>query len=223
MPSRCFLTSEFPSDYNFQKTLAGFISGKKFADVNQVIFLERYCTSAHERRKLGLYAKQQNVIATNISSIVSPLYSLSSSNDNSWANSYFSSCPCGQSPVSSHNLSQGTSVKLDNSGSGEVYLCVRTLYFLSVVNHEHKLRSNNLKWGNVMLEQWSRVTWLVERMNWLLAKYVSSQKISGFSMLSSFEIFRSPRRWLSIAIPVIAWKIFFRLSANEVFSIRTSI
>ena len=51
------------------------------------------------------------------------------------------------------------------------------------------------------------VTWLVERMNWLLVEYVSSLKISGFSMLSSFAILRSPRRWLSIAIPVIAYEI----------------
>lgn len=50
-------------------------------------------------------------------------------------------------------------------------------------------------------------TWLVERMNWLLVRYVSSQKMSGFSMLSSFAVLKSPRRWLSIAIPVIAWKM----------------
>lgn len=31
--------------------------------------------------------------------------------------------------------------------------------------------------------------------------------MSGFSMLSSFAVLKSPRRWLSIAIPVIAWKM----------------
>lgn len=66
------------------------------------------------------------------------------------------------------------------------------------------------------------VTWLVERMNWLLVKYVTSQKISGFSMLSSCAILRSPRRWLSIAIPVMAWKLCFCL-VLKVFSIRTSV
>lgn len=61
------------------------------------------------------------------------------------------------------------------------------------------------------------VTWLVERMNWLLARYVSSLKISGFSILSSFAILRSPRRWLSIAIPVIAWKTHFSLVLIKLF------
>lgn len=102
-------------------------------------------------------------------------------------------------------------------GSGKVYVCV---YIHCTDLKEIFPSEKNLTCWNRL---GSHVTWLVERMNWLLARYISSQKMSGFSMLSSFAILRSPRRWLSIAIPVIAWKIFFALwKCISFFSVRTS-
>ena len=48
-------------------------------------------------------------------------------------------------------------------------------------------------------------TWLVERTNRLLIRYVSSVNISGSSLHISRASSRSPSRWLSMAIPVMAW------------------
>lgn len=73
--SKCFLTSKYiqTAVLNLHKTLAGLISdGNKFAD--QVIFLDRCCTSAHKRRKLGwikLKYYQHQYFLNSVSSVFS--------------------------------------------------------------------------------------------------------------------------------------------------------
>lgn len=140
--------------------------------------------------RLWMDNMQNSQISTSMSSTVSPLYSLSTFNDNSEKPIHLSLfIPVEESLCF---LSWGkTDVESDQTGFWES-ICVD-------IKEQRLVRMG------------SGVTWLVERMNWLLARYVSSQKISGFSMFRSFAILRSPRRWLSIAIPVIAWKIYFQL------------